>query len=97
LGVEFTETSVNLEPDSGSAGYSFQGLDAFRKLPEKELGRQVKIGDRILAASFRTPKESTDFPIPQGSGMRVWFREMFEPTISVLTLKEPVDENATTS
>ena len=87
LGVEFTEKTVNLEPSSGSAGYAFQGLDAFRRLLEKKLRSSVKLGDRMLAASFPTPEKSTNFPIPQSHGIRVRFREMFEPTMSVLTLK----------
>jgi len=88
LGVDFREKKANWNPsEESSAGYSLKGCRAFQKVLEDKLCRHVELGDRILACSFATPTVGTDFPIPQEKEARVWFREMFEPTISVLELK----------
>lgn len=39
----------------------------------------MQLGNRSLA--YAAPES---FPIPTNGNTRVWFREMFEPTISVL-------------
>ena len=93
LGVKFTETEEVWEPKDCSAEYSFQGLKAFKDLLTRKLGpREVTFGDRILAVSFPSPSEATrEFPIPSEDKARVWFREMFEPTISVLSLRRPAE------
>ena len=88
LGIDFSEENANWNPDEEtSAGYSLKGLLAFRDVLKHKLGRGVELGDRIMACSFATPTGKTDFPIPREKEARVWFREMFEPTISVLELK----------
>ena len=90
LGVDFDENGdFNLSPERGSAGYSYMGLTAFRKVLSQWLpGVDIKIGKRTLALSFETP---SSFPIPKSESCRAWFREMFAPTISVLPLKEATE------
>ena len=87
LGVDLQENGdYNLSPKSGSAGYSYIGLTAFRDILSQWLpGVEIKIGKRTLAMSFET---LSSFPIPKSKTCRAWFREMFAPTISVLPLKE---------
>lgn len=83
LGVRHEEGKKwNFEPTEGSAGYSFAGLEAFRDLLTKKLGREVKLGVRTMAVSFSMPPKAK-FAYPVDNKARVWFREMFEPTISV--------------
>ena len=101
LGVEYEngKDKANWNPKNGSAGYSLAGLEGFRDLLTRKLGgKAVTIGDRILAVSFTMPSEVTNFPIPPHSDdhgkARVWFREMFEPTISTLKLVPPFDPTA---
>ena len=93
LGVKFTETEEVWEPKDCPAEYSFKGLKVFKDLLTRELGpREVTFGDRILAVSFPSPSEATrEFPIPSEDKARVWFREMFEPTFSVLSLRRPAE------
>ena len=90
LGVDFEENGgFNLSPETGSAGYSYLGLTAFRKVLSQWLpGVDIEIGKRTLATSFWTP---SSFPIPKSESCRAWFREMFAPTISVLPLKEATE------
>lgn len=107
MGVELpTGGTPNLRPDDdSSAAYSFLGLESFRSLLDKWLNDNeiftrdssehsisVKLGKRTLAMSFPTPSH---FPIPDSDDCRVWFREMFEPTISVLRPKVAVEYNDT--
>jgi hypothetical protein len=88
--MEIDSGHAELNPTEGSAGYSYAGLLALADVMTKVAGRSVCIGDRILALStsmlggggvggtFET------FPLPNDESCRVWFREMLEPTISVL-------------
>ena len=69
------------QPVEGSAGYSYRGLEAFCKLVSRRLEMNVQIDSRILAVSFECPDT---FQLPKNKKLRWWFREMFEPTISVL-------------
>jgi len=91
LGVALgADGSAVLDPKDGSAGKSCRGLQAFRDLLTKKLNQSigslvVVIGRRTLAVSHETP---ADFPIPEDDSCCVWFREMFEPTLSVLQLRE---------
>ena len=64
-------------------------MTAFKDLLTRKLApREVTFGDRILAVSFPSPLEATrEFLIPSEDKAQVWFREMFEPTISVLSLQ----------
>ena len=84
LGVLVNGNTVDMKPTGGSAGYSYVGLDSFRRFLVKKLDRPVDLGDRILAVSFKAVES---FPMPTHRNMRVWFREMFEPTISVIPPK----------
>ena len=90
FGCRFEENGdFNLSPERGSAGYSYMGLTAFRKVLSQWLPEvDIKIGKRTLAMSFETP---SSFPIPKSESCRAWFREMFAPTISVLPLKEATE------
>ena len=92
LGVDLkADGSSNFHPESGSAGYYYAGLLAFRDLLLKRLGPlglEIEIGTRILAASFPTPPDF-EMPRPGDGDFRVWFREMFEPTISVIEPRSP--------
>ena len=97
LGVALKEDgSSDFEPKGGSAGYSFKGLEKFAELLSDRLSEgkgektKVKVGTRILAASFRTPKRAgCRLPMPKDNlnHFRVWFREMMEPTISAVQPK----------
>ena len=82
--------SADCEPNGGSAGYSFVGLDGFRALCEDKTRKRVSIGKRTLAVSFGMEAAGDEFPIPRGDSTRVWFREMLEPTISLCELNEGV-------
>ena len=68
--------------------YSYMGMDAFRTFISELLEEEVVFGKRIIATSLSL-SERADFSFPtcaveeQGSAC-VWFREMLEPTISVL-------------
>jgi hypothetical protein len=102
LGVALQEDgSSDSEPKfdgNSSAGYSYTGLCAFRDLLQSRLqecneGMEISIGMRTLAVSFETPTRF-DFPMPKEEKCRVWFREMFEPTMSVLSLREAEDQTA---
>ena len=82
LGVSLSsEGRYNLSPSTESAGYSYRGLQMFCKLLGDWLSFPVQLGKRTLALSFRA---HNDFPVPDNENCRVWFREMLEPTISVL-------------
>jgi len=89
-------------PDFLSAARSFAGIEEFCELMQKKLQNAngddhvtVRVGDRILACSFETPRGKVTFPMPKSTSSprnnpkvsRVWFREMLEPTISVFDLK----------
>jgi hypothetical protein len=94
LGISMDgDGDANLEPADGPAGHSFAGLESFRALLEEKLGgnRKVTLGRRIIAASFKTP-DTAHFPVPAEEGkVGVWFREMLEPTISVVSLREAAE------
>jgi hypothetical protein len=92
LGITCQNNEWNFTPDKGNAGYSYAGMVAFMKLLEERLDVKVKLGKRTMAVSFPMPKRAK-FPKPQGNCARVWFREMFEPTISTFFEKlKIVDE-----
>ena len=86
LGVNVeADLSYNLAPTTGSAAYSFIGLDMLRSTLEDWLGDRVtsvKIGRRIIAVSCKMPPLAK-MPIPNNDNVSVWFGEMLEPTISV--------------
>mmetsp|Transcript_3663 Transcript_3663/g.7000 ORF Transcript_3663/g.7000 Transcript_3663/m.7000 type:complete len:197 (+) Transcript_3663:518-1108(+) len=82
------------DTDRVSASRSFAGINEFRKLLQEKLQMangvertHVYLGDRILACSFKTPRENAEFPVPKKPARprsslqkeqraRVWFREM---------------------
>jgi len=96
IGVDLKDDgTADMEPTRGAAAYSYKGISAFCKLLTKRLGDDwnVTVGERHLVMSFATPTEKA-FPVPKNEdGVKVWFREMLEPTISVLELCDPVDYN----
>ena len=93
LGIDMNDESGQcLEPsDAGSSLYSYTGMLAFCSMIQGKLEETkknistVSIRQRVLAVSFRCPTNSSNFPIPSSELSRVWFREMMEPTISVLS------------
>jgi hypothetical protein len=94
LGVNVSKggKDIDVEPQYGSAGFSYLGTQHFaRKLGEK-LGTPVTIGHRILVFSKEWKGElPRDFlQKAQEKGVMVWSREMLEPTVSALYTK-PVD------
>ena len=78
------------QPVEGSAGYSYCGLEAFCKLASRRLEMDVQIDSRIMAVSSECPDT---FQLPKSKKLRWWFREMLEPTISVLPPRSPSGEN----
>ena len=100
LGVEVTEDGKSdFAPKEGKAAWSYAGLNKFRELCAERLNAavkkaaeqaderdvqplDVKLGTRTLAVSFPMPAKQ-EMPVPDGDA-RIWFREMLEPTISVL-------------
>ena len=70
------------EPVEEKAGYSYCGLEAFCKLASRRLKMDVQIDSRIMAVSYECP---ATFQLPKDKKLRWWFREMLEPTISVIT------------
>jgi len=86
------EVNAEFQPETGKAGHSFAGLEAFRHHLQEMLkvnGVAVELGKRVLAVSFSAPSEAP-FPIPRDKENRavVWFREMLEPTISTFNLRD---------
>ena len=69
------------EPVEESAGYSYCGLEAFCKLVSRRLDMDVQIDSRILAVPHECP---ATFQLPKDKRLRWWFREMLEPTMSVV-------------
>lgn len=60
-----------------------------KKLDLQSKPQKCVLGDRIMACLFVTPSNNSIFPIPKGT--RVWFREIFEPTISLVELRPASD------
>mmetsp|Transcript_32278 Transcript_32278/g.78752 ORF Transcript_32278/g.78752 Transcript_32278/m.78752 type:complete len:908 (-) Transcript_32278:358-3081(-) len=95
LGIAYkaSDSSWDWAPTEGSAGYSYTGLNSFRELLEERLKEPVIFGDRIMAMSF-SMSQPTDIHEPaESSGpnsrrAKLWFKEMFEPTISVFPPSE---------
>ena len=90
LGIDCTSgEKANFEPDTGRAGYSYAGLEHFRVLLRTKVVPDVKIGERILAVSFRAPPKVL-FAVPRSddNSATVWFREMLEPTKSTFRLRK---------
>jgi hypothetical protein len=94
LGVERREgrvENISVEPDCGSAGYSYLGTQHFAKKLGEKLGTEVKIGHRILVFSKEWEGEWDDqnggtnvLKKAFEKGVMVWTREMLEPTVSAL-------------
>ena len=94
LGVERREgreDNIDVEPNCGSAGYSYLGTQHFAKNLGRKLGTEVKIGHRILVFSKEWEGEwdgqngGTDvLKKALERGVMVWTREMLEPTVSAL-------------
>ena len=90
LGVKIDEhNTIDCEPNHGSAGYSYHGIQDFaHKLGEK-LGSPVTIGNRTLVLSdkskqYRDPQDVDFLHLASEKKVRVWNQEMLEPTISAL-------------
>ena len=91
LGVKINkeEQDIHCEPDHGSAGYSYHGIQHLaRKLGEK-LGSHVTIGNRTLVLpqkwkQDRDPQNGDFLHLASKNMVRVWNHEMLEPTISAL-------------
>ena len=96
LGIDCTSgEKANFEPDTGKAGYSYAGLEHFRVLLRTKVVPDVKIGERILAVSFRAPPKAP-FAVPRSdddNSATVWFREMLEPSISTFRLRSTLKQN----
>jgi hypothetical protein len=98
LGIEMNENNEwDLEPTTGAAGYSYASLKVFCELLGNQLGGiPVDIGQRVIATSLKVPPMA-EFPIPTGKdgtpivNVSVWFREMLEPTISVLSVSDELE------
>ena len=88
LGVKLDQGGkcVDVEPNSGSAGYSYLGTQHFAEELGKKLGKKVEIGNRIVIFSKKWEEEiKKDFlEIAKDKGVMVWTWEMLEPTISAL-------------
>jgi hypothetical protein len=56
---------------------------------------EVEMGTRILAVSTKAPENPASFVVPKSEQTQVWFREMFEPTISVLPPRDILDHGET--
>ena len=96
LGIAVTEGDSPdiFDPEDGSAGYSYAGLDAFCNMVKCKLGKgSMVLEKRILATSVKAPpKAKVPVPLPEsdtGCAAELWFREMFEPTISVVAINSP--------
>ena len=98
LGIDLREDKNHcFTPQHGPSGYSYTGMQEFCTMIEETLTMTkkkkkdsafVQIRQRVLAVAFPCPPKSTDFPIPKDESVRVWFREMLEPTVSVLSPTE---------
>mmetsp|Transcript_32268 Transcript_32268/g.78737 ORF Transcript_32268/g.78737 Transcript_32268/m.78737 type:complete len:893 (-) Transcript_32268:143-2821(-) len=85
LGIKKTVDGWDFSPKTGSAGHSYAGLEAFRQLLKEKISKDVSLGTRTMAVSRPMAKAGKNFPCPdsENADIRVWFREMFQPTISV--------------
>ena len=85
--------SFNSKPDIGSAGYSYLGTMQLASELEKALKVKVELRKRVVAfsASWKECQgfESFDFQSAKAANVWVWTKEMIEPTISALVLKQP--------
>ena len=92
LGVEIAEDKskrwiITINPKSGSAGYSYLGIQEFAHRLGRELNAKVEIGDRVLVFSKQLEMHMRHTAFLQEAmkkGVMVWTREMIEPTISAL-------------
>ena len=102
LGVTFGKgkrKEINVEPTSGSAGYSYLGIKVLAEKLHKRLSAPVEIGDRILVFSKEWDDEKSDADFLKQAikkGVMVWTKEMLEPTISALC-HQPGNDNSTNS
>lgn len=71
--------------ESAAATSHVEPWEEFCKLVSKKIANECEMGERILACSFSTPY--------QKNRARVWFKEMFEPTISLVNLREASDSD----
>ena len=98
LGIDVLDPKKpNFSPDKGKAGYSYAGLVQFRDLLQSRIGKEVQLGDRIVAMSTPAPPHAL-VVIPQSAApnegtAKIWFREMLEPTISATVISSPLDAN----
>lgn len=84
LGIESgsgENVTANFSPTLGSAGYYYAGLEEFRAFLQDKSGKTVQLGKRIFATSLAAPPQAV---ITKQVEAEVWFREMLEPTISVI-------------
>jgi hypothetical protein len=95
LGVKIEKDErIDCEPDHGSAGYSYLGIKRFAEKVGEKLKSQVMIGDRILVFSktWKRPGDFLDKAIQKG--VKVWTKEMLEPTISALYMEKNEGDEA---
>jgi len=79
-------------PEMANAHYSLVGLEKLAELCKERCSLdEVTIGHRIIATSLAMNKITSNFPIPEDADLRVWFREMLEPTISVLVPNDSIE------
>ena len=95
LGVAYDDSSLSFTatPDTGSAGYSYLGTLKFVKVLVSKLGYGVEIRDRVVVysgtwKSMASKWEEFPFDEAKKSRLRVWTRELLEPTISALEISE---------
>lgn len=90
LGVDCARAA--LQPKKGKAGYSYAGLDEFRGLLAKRLKIKVVLGKRTMAVSFPSPTNGSPAIPADRNGphkdVRIWYKEMLEPTMSTFDLSE---------
>mmetsp|Transcript_32272 Transcript_32272/g.78745 ORF Transcript_32272/g.78745 Transcript_32272/m.78745 type:complete len:901 (-) Transcript_32272:398-3100(-) len=93
IACKASDSGWDWAPTEGSAGYSYTGLNSFRELLEERLNTQIIFGDRIMAMSFSMSQpndihEPVESSGPNSRRAKLWFKEMFEPTISVFPPSE---------
>ena len=83
--IEMDGEIIDVEPKSGSAGYSYLGTDYFAKKLGEKLGTEVHIDSRVMVFSEELDGGDSNF-LKKAAEKRVmvWTREMLEPTISAL-------------
>ena len=90
LGVDATargEKERITNPTNGSAGYTYQAMLNLCEQVKSKLDVDVNIVKRVIAVSYNQRNRSErDDALESKCEVEVWSREMFEPTISALSV-----------